>query len=96
MTQKIRIEVAYALPQKQIIKVVEVDVGVTVEQAIERSGLLQEFPEIDLKINKVGIFGQPSELDARLQDQDRVEIYRSIIVDPKLARQQRARLPPNS
>lgn len=91
MADKIRIEVVYALPNMQIVKVMEADEGITAEQAIERSGLLQDFPEIVLKINKVGIFGQLCNLDKVLRDQDRVEIYRGLIGNPKATRLYRAR-----
>lgn len=92
MNQKIRIEVAYALPHQQIIKIVEADEGITVEQAIERSGLLREFQEIDLKINRVGVFGHLCKLDKVLRDYSRVEIYRHLTADPKVTRLKRARL----
>ena len=57
--------------------------GATVRDAIERSGILKRFPEIDLETQKVGIFGKPVKLDAALADGDRVEIYRPITCDPK-------------
>lgn len=56
----------------------QVDESCTVGDAIEKSGLLQQFPEIDLKKNKVGIYGKFAKLDNPLQDGDRVEIYRPI------------------
>jgi putative ubiquitin-RnfH superfamily antitoxin RatB of RatAB toxin-antitoxin module len=59
-------------------------------QAIEASGLLQKHPEIDLAKNKIGIFGKLTKPDAVLRDQDRVEIYRPLIADPKEVRKQRA------
>lgn len=92
MADKIRVEVAYALPYEQIIKTIETDKGITVEQAIVKSGLLDQFSEINLKINKVGIFGQLCKLDKVLQDQDRVEIYRTLIADAKEIRKQRSSL----
>jgi putative ubiquitin-RnfH superfamily antitoxin RatB of RatAB toxin-antitoxin module len=52
--------------------------------------LLQKHPEIDLARNKIGIFGKLSKADAVLRDQDRVEIYRPLIADPKEVRKQRA------
>lgn len=57
--------------------------GATVKDAIERSGILKRFPEIDLETQKVGVFGKAVKLDAALADGDRVEIYRPIICDPK-------------
>lgn len=91
MSQKIRIEIAYALPDEQIIKVIETDEEITVKQAIVISGLLEQFPEIDLESNKIGIFGRHCKLDQILLDQDRVEIYRALIADAKKARKQRSK-----
>lgn len=49
--------------------------GITVEQAIQKSGILERFPDIDLAERKVGVFGKPVSLKAELQQGDRVEIY---------------------
>ncbi len=85
----IRTEVAYAKPERQAVLVVDLPIGSTVEQAIHASGLLQQFPEIDLTQQKVGIFGQVCKLDHPLQDGDRVEIYRPLTQDPMTARRNR-------
>lgn len=84
------VEVAYALPNEQLIVPIKVSKGITAEQAIKASGIMREFPEIDLAINKIGIFGKLSKLDAPLRHLDRVEIYRPLIADPKEVRKQRA------
>ncbi|MCK7502054.1 MAG: RnfH family protein [Comamonadaceae bacterium] len=60
--------------------------GSNVKQAIEASGLLQRYPEIDLAKNKLGIFGKLTKPDVVLRDRDRVEIYRPLIADPKEVR----------
>lgn len=87
---RIKVEVAYALPQEQVIIPLDVAVGTTVQEAIERSGILQQFMDIDLKSNKVGVFGKLTKLDTVLKANDRVEIYRPLIADPKEVRRQRA------
>lgn len=87
---KIEIEVAYALPGTQAVIAMRVDPGTPVSEAIAQSGMLKQFPEIDLKTNKVGIFGKLTRLDAELQPGDRVEIYRALIADPKEARRSKA------
>lgn len=88
---KIKIEVAYALASEQVIKELVVDPGTTVDQAIELSGLLTKYPEIELgKNNKVGIFGKLTKGASELRDKDRVEIYRPLIADPKEVRRKRA------
>lgn len=78
-----KIGIAYALPNRQVWFDVNLPDGATVKDAIERSGILKQFPEIDLEKNKVGIFSKLSKLDAALSDGDRVEIYRPITCDPK-------------
>lgn len=88
--EKIPVEVAYALSGEQVILELEVERGTTLRQAIERSGILERFPDIDLEQNKVGIFGKLSKLDNELMARDRVEIYRPLIADPKEVRKQRA------
>jgi putative ubiquitin-RnfH superfamily antitoxin RatB of RatAB toxin-antitoxin module len=87
----IRVEVVYALPQEQVVVSLQVDSGTTLAQAIECSGLLERYPEIDLSRNRVGIFGKLVDLDATLRDRDRVEIYRPLLADPKEARRRRAK-----
>lgn len=87
---QITVEVAYATVEQQLILEVQVDQGTTIKQAIEISGILERFPEIDLKKNKVGIFGKLKNIGQILQDTDRVEIYRPLIADPKEVRRRRA------
>ena len=88
--EKIQVEVAYALLQKQVILGLEVEPDATLEQVIRASGILEQFPEIDLEQNKVGVFGKLGKLTDTLHPGDRVEIYRPLIADPKLVRKQRA------
>ncbi|HKS34151.1 MAG TPA: RnfH family protein [Enterobacteriaceae bacterium] len=90
MSAKIRVEVAYALPEKQYLQPVTLEEGATVEQAIQASGLLSLRTDIDLARNKVGIFSRPAKLQDTLQDGDRVEIYRPLTADPKALRRMRA------
>ncbi len=90
MAEMIKVEVCYALPAKQELVSVKLPEGATLTQALEASGLLQKYPEIDLKKNKFGIYAKLSKPDAILRDRDRVEIYRPLIADPKEVRKQRA------
>jgi putative ubiquitin-RnfH superfamily antitoxin RatB of RatAB toxin-antitoxin module len=90
MTETIKVEVCYALPAKQELVSVKLPAGATLGQALEASGLLLKYPEIDLKKNKFGIYAKLSKPDAVLRDRDRVEIYRPLIADPKEVRKQRA------
>ena len=86
----IEVEVAYATPARQCILKVTGHPGMTVQQAIERSKIIERFPEVDLNNVRVGIFGKPATRDAKLTEGDRVEIYRPLIADPKEARKKRA------
>lgn len=88
--QDLMAEVAYALPEKQLIIPVKITEGMTAEAAIRASGIMEKFPEIDLGTNKIGLFGKLSKLDTVLRHLDRVEIYRPLIADPKEVRRQRA------
>lgn len=90
MGNEITVEVAYALPQEQVVLSLSVAPGATIQQAIEQSGILKKFPDIDLTRNKLGIFGKLSKPDTVLRDRDRVEIYRPLIADPKEVRKKRA------
>jgi len=87
----INIEVAYALPDKQWLVALKVPVGTTALEAIKLSNILQLCPEIDLSQLKVGIFSKFIALDTVLQDHDRIEIYRPLIIDPMLKRIIRAK-----
>lgn len=86
----IRVEVIYPLPDEQPLVRLRLHEGSTVEQAIEASGLMEKYPEIDLTTLKVGVFNKLCKLDAVLRDRDRVEIYRPLIADPKEVRRRRA------
>jgi hypothetical protein len=86
----IKVEVVYALPEKQYLRQVKLAQGSTVKQAIEGSGLLELRDDIDLDKNKVGIFSRPVKLSDEVSEGDRVEIYRPLIADPKELRRQRA------
>lgn len=93
----ITVEVAYALPERQRILVVQVAAGSTALQAAQLSGIAREFPELDLATADMGIFAKnldgkllPLPGDYVLKPRDRVEIYRPLQADPKAARAQRA------
>lgn len=85
-----KIEVAFALPDEQVIIPLQVAPGTTVEEAVRLSGILEKFPQIDLAVNKVGVFGKICKLNTPLRERDRVEIYRKLIADPKESRRKRA------
>lgn len=78
-----QISVAYAEPKSQYWQAFDVPEGSTVMLALEQSGILEHFPEIDLSSQKVGIFGKVAKLDKVLEPGDRVEVYRPITADPE-------------
>lgn len=86
----IQIEVAYATPAQSWLIPLSIEQGSTIQQAIVSSGILEQCPEINLEINKVGIFSNIAMLDTFLRAGDRVEIYRPLILEPKQARRLRA------
>lgn len=89
----IKVEVAYAKSDRQYVVEVYVARGSTIESVIKASGILNNCPEIDLTRQKIGIFSKPCQLIDRIKDGDRIEIYRSLIIDPKEARRTKAKRP---
>ncbi|MEW6445038.1 MAG: RnfH family protein [Pseudomonadota bacterium] len=88
--ETIAVEVAYALPDRQTLLKLRVSRGSRVEEVVRRSGILERHPEIDLAVNKLGIFAKPVTGERELRAGDRIEIYRPLIADPKAVRKQRA------
>ena len=86
----IHIEVAYGTAVDQSLIELEVPFGTTLIEAVRLSGITGQYPEIDLRNSVKGIFSKIVDDDRVLQEHDRVEIYRSLKVDPKEARRQRA------
>lgn len=84
------VSVVYALPGRQIVREVELPDGATLAVAMQSSGLLREFPEIDPAATPVGVYGQVMPPDTILHPGDRVEIYRPLGAEPKVARRKRA------
>lgn len=89
--ERIRVEVVYALAERQESRVVTVPPETAVQSVIEASGILDRFPDIDLRRNRVGIFGRVVTLETQVHEGDRVEIYRPLRADPKDIRRRLAR-----
>ncbi|HTD05703.1 RnfH family protein [Undibacterium sp.] len=87
----IKVQVCYSTIQGVTLLDVQLAAGATLSEAVAQSGILQRHPEIDVTINKVGIYGKLKSADSPLHDGDRVEIYRPLIADPKEARRRRAK-----
>ena len=87
-----KVEVIYINSNSEFIKNLEVAENASVEEAIHNSGVLREYPEISLGNNRVGIFNELVSLDAKLNANDRIEIYRPLKLDPMEARRMRAKI----
>ncbi|MBA3494720.1 MAG: RnfH family protein [Gammaproteobacteria bacterium] len=85
----VAIRVAYATREEQVIIELSVPDGTTIQDAIRRSGILSRYPDIDLRRQGVGVFGQARALDYCPRTGDRIEIYRRLALDPKEARRKR-------
>ncbi|MBB3211960.1 hypothetical protein FHW67_001228 [Herbaspirillum sp. Sphag1AN] len=85
----IDVEICYATPALQINRAVRVAAGSTIQDAIMQSGVLRECTAIDLTVSRVGIYGKLKTLDTEVRSQDRIEIYRPLIADPKDSRRRR-------
>lgn len=90
MAESLSVDVVYAKPERQELVHLTLAQGSTLKQAVEASGLLQRYPELDPEKLKLGVFGKISKPDALLREYDRVEIYRPLVADPKEVRKKRA------
>lgn len=90
MAELLRVQVAYAVPGQAFIAPLDVVPGTTIGQAIEQSGVLQRFPDINLVTQAVGTYGKKKTLETVLRVHDRIEIYRPLVADPKDSRRKRA------
>ncbi len=90
MAEKVQVVVSYAIPGREFLRPLEVAPGTTIGQAIEASGVLAAFPDINLVTQPVGIFARKKTLDTALRERDRIEIYRPLVADPKDSRRKRA------
>jgi len=90
VAEAVDVQVAYALPDRQLVVPVRVEAGTRVTDAIRQSGILAQCPQIDLSQAKLGIYGRRVPGDHIVSAGDRIEIYRALVADPKTARRQRA------
>ena len=86
----ITVEVVYATPAQQFVITVRAPIGSTAREVISTAGILQRFPDIDLSVNKIGVFSRLIDLDTVVTEGDRIEIYRPLTADPKAARRRLA------
>lgn len=91
MSNTIRIEVAYAMPEHQKIISFQIDSSTSIRDAVKFSQIHQYFPKIDVESCDLGVFSKPVNADYKLMDGDRIEIYRPLKIDPKEIRRLRAK-----
>ena len=84
------IEIVYAHPQHSILKSLELERGATIADALAAVAGEPAFSGVDLENSPVGVFGRLARRDDTLNDGDRIEIYRPLLEEPKLARRKRA------
>ena len=91
-TDRLHVEVVYALPEKQRLIALDVPAGTTMLEAARESGIAEHFEGLDLERAAMGVFGkaEPAPAQRVLTDGERVEIYRPLKIDPKAARKARA------
>jgi len=90
MAEMLAISVCYASDRHEWLRALQVEAGTTIGEAIERSGVLEAFPGINLTTQAVGIYAKKKTLDTVLRERDRIEIYRPLVADPKDSRRRRA------
>ncbi|WP_137174205.1 RnfH family protein [Massilia sp. HP4] len=90
MAEMLAVSVCYAIDKHEWLRPMQVEQGTTIGEAIERSGVLEAFPDINLATQAVGIYAKKKTLDTVLRERDRIEIYRPLVADPKDSRRKRA------
>ncbi|HEZ6158510.1 TPA: RnfH family protein [Neisseria meningitidis] len=85
----LEIEIVYGLPDRQVLKTMQLAEGTTVRAAALQSGLDGIFEDLNLHSAPLGIFGKAVKDDTLLRDGDRIEVYRPLLIDPKEARRKR-------
>lgn len=88
---RIAVEVVYALPAAADVVRLSLPAATTAAEAVRASGILERHPQLHQAQLTLGIYGKAVAAATRLNDGDRVEIYRPLMLDPKEARRRRAR-----
>ena len=86
----LKVEVVYALAQRTVSKALQLPLGASIADALKLAAADKDFQVLDLANAAVGIFGKVTGRDQPVKDGDRIEIYRPLLEEPKLARRQRA------
>lgn len=86
----VEVQVCYALPDSVFLYELTLPATSSIQDALQASGVLHRYPELELATARVGVFGKLKTLDSLLQHGDRVEIYRPLQADPMESRRRRA------
>ncbi len=89
-SDRLRVEVVLALPERAVVIELEVPAGVSLRNAVERSRIAEQAGDIDLAACTLGVFGEKRPPETLVADGDRIEIYRPLAADPKTIRRRRA------
>lgn len=91
----VNVEIVYAPVAKPLLHFhVTLPLGATVAMALAESGILSIHPEVSHL--PLGIFAKRVSLDTPVHTGDRIEIYRSLMIDPKENRRHRAKQTSNN
>lgn len=86
----IQVSVVYSPAAREVSEItLSLPASSTVKQALDASGLWKSFPMVDFTDAVVGVWGRKATLNQTLRPNDRVEVYRALTVDPKVARRER-------
>lgn len=91
MADRLTVELALAMPDRQVLLAVDVDAGANVADVIAMSGIESRFPALAVDEMPVGIWGKRVARETAVRQGDRIELYRPLEIDPREARRQRAR-----
>jgi uncharacterized protein len=84
------VEVVFAGQEKVLQRFVEVDAGATVKIALEKSAILEDIPEFQVNDGNIGIFSRKVGLEHKLEENDRIELYRQLTLTPNEIRKRKA------
>lgn len=86
----VTVEVVFAGATSVLRRGVKVSAGCTLMQAIEACGIADILPDGAIDSRRLGIFGHKALPGQQVRDGDRIEIYRSLTLEPMEARRRRA------
>jgi len=90
VSASVQVSLVYSPQARQVDeRVLHLPPGTTAGQAVQSSGILEALSKLDLSVMELGVWGKRVAADYVLQQGDRIELYRPLTVDPKVARRER-------